>query len=341
MDPSALNIERSEALLAYLCTMHRIPPTESPTISVLKGGVSNRTVLVERPTGECWVLKQALPKLRTQADWFSDPARIEREAAGLQWLSRIAPSGSITPLCFTDFDHHLLCMQAVPTPHENWKSLLLAGRISEDHVTQFGSLLGIIHRRGRELSHETACLFDDRSFFESLRIEPYYDYTASQVPAAGPFLDQLVTDTRARRLTVVHGDYSPKNVLIHKQQLVLLDHEVIHFGDPAFDVGFAMAHFLSKAHHLPQHRPAFAAAATRFWTAYTSEFVAASGKNDICVRHSLGCLLARVAGRSPLEYLDWEEREQQKRVVVELMQRPPGSIDALAQEFVQRIDQCP
>jgi 5-methylthioribose kinase len=336
----ALDIEQPDALIAYLRRTQRIPPAESPAISILRGGVSNRTVLVEGPGGESWVLKQALPKLRTQAEWFSDPARIEREATGISWLAKIAPPGSITPLCFTDFDHDLLCMQAVPTPHENWKSLLLAGSASDDHVKKFGSLLGVIHRRGKELSHETAGLFEDRSFFESLRVEPYYEYTASQVPAASDFLRELVEHTRARRLTVVHGDYSPKNVLVHNGQLVLLDHEVIHFGDPAFDVGFAMAHFLSKAHHLPRHRATFVGAAIRFWTAYTAEFGDASAMKEVCVRHSLGCLLARVAGRSPLEYLNLDERERQKRVIVEMMQSPPASIEALAREFARRIDQC-
>jgi tRNA A-37 threonylcarbamoyl transferase component Bud32 len=339
MPDTSLDIEHPDALLAYLRSTSRIAPHEAPRIEVLKGGVSNRTVLVERPTGESWVLKQALPKLRTQSDWFSDPSRIEREAAGMQWLSKIAPPGSITPLCFTDFDHHLLCMEAVPKSHENWKLLLLTGRLSADHVRQFGSLLGTIHRRGRELSHETACIFDDRSFFESLRIEPYYEYTATQVPAAAPFLDALVNNTRARRITVVHGDYSPKNVLVHDGKLILLDHEVVHFGDPAFDVGFTMAHFLSKAHQLPEHRTRFAEAATTFWTAYSFTFHLASGMSDACVGHSLGCLLARVAGRSPLEYLDAQERDRQRRVVLELMQRPPASINALAQQFTDRITQ--
>ena len=336
----ALDIEQPDALLAYLRVAGRIAADESPTVTILKGGVSNRTVLVERQKGEGWVLKQALARLRTQAEWFSDPARIEREAAGIQWLSKIAPAGSITPLCFTDFEHDLLCMRAVPMPHENWKSLLLAGSVSDDHVEQFGSLLGVIHRRGRELSHETACLFEDRSFLESLRLEPYYEYTAQQVPAAAPFLDRLVTETRERRLTVVHGDYSPKNVLVHNGQLVLLDHEVIHFGDPAFDIGFAMAHFLRKAHHLPRHWGVFAAAAGTFWRAYSAAFPLALEMNDACVRHSLGCLLARVAGRSPLEYLNVEERERQKRVIVELMQGPPASVDGFAEEFVKGIEQC-
>src|SRR5438132_10367595 len=118
-----LDIEKPDELLAYLRRTARIAGDETPRITVLAGGVSNRTVLVERATGESWVLKQALAKLRTQADWFSDPARVHQEALGMRWLTKLAPAGSITPLVFEDFDEHLIAMQAVPQPHENWKAM--------------------------------------------------------------------------------------------------------------------------------------------------------------------------------------------------------------------------
>ena len=119
---------------------------------------------------------------------------------------------------------------------------------------------------------ELAGLFDDRSHFESLRLEPYYAFTATQIPAAAGFLQALIAGTRARRLTLVHGDFSPKNILIHRDSLVLLDHEVIHWGDPAFDLGFSLTHLLSKAHHLPNHRADFANAAREYWQTYRDGF---------------------------------------------------------------------
>ena len=72
----SLDIEQPDALLAYLREQGHIAATEQPLIRILAGGVSNRTVLVERPTGEAWVVKQALAKLRVQVDWFSSPERI-------------------------------------------------------------------------------------------------------------------------------------------------------------------------------------------------------------------------------------------------------------------------
>jgi 5-methylthioribose kinase len=340
--PDALDIEDPQALLAYLRDAGRIAPQERPRISILQGGVSNRTVAVERPSGEAWVLKQALAKLRVPVDWFSSPARIHREALGLEWLGRLAPAGSITPLLFEDKERHLLAMQAVPQPHENWKAVLLGGRIHADHFRQFATLLAAIHREAYRRRAEVEPVFADRSFFESLRLEPYYAYSAQQAPAAAQFLDSLVRETLACRITLVHGDYSPKNILIQEDRLVLLDHEVIHFGDPAFDLGFSLTHFLSKAHHMPALRCEFAAAAGEYWRTYlealgTPEW--APALESRAVRHTLACLLARVVGRSPLEYLDPRERQRQRDAVLSMLPAPPSRIADLIRMFEERL--CP
>lgn len=342
IDQGDIDIERPGALVAWLRANGQIAPDETPIVTVLAGGVSNRTVLVERPSGEAWVVKQALAKLRVQVDWFSSPERIHREADGLRWLGRFAPPGSITPLVFEDHTHHLLGMAAVPQPHENWKTMLLRGDLELEHVRQFAELIGQVHRQSNRHVPELMPIFGDRDFYETLRIEPYYRYTATQVPASSAFYDELITDTYARQDTIVHGDFSPKNVLVHNGRLVLLDHEVIHLGDPCFDLGFGMTHLLSKAHHLRHHRNRFANATRQFWATYR-DVVAGSGPwidelESRAVRHTLGCLLARVRGRSPLEYMDQDERSRQARVVAELMDSPPATVGDLAEQFLNGIE---
>ncbi len=335
-----LDIEDSRQLLDYLRRTGRIAAHEMPQVRVLGGGVSNRTVLLVRESGEAWVLKQALAKLRVAVDWYSDPLRIHREALGLRRLAELAPPGSITPFLFEDLEEHLFAMAAVPQPHENWKSMLLAGRIEDDHVRQFGTLLGTMEHRAWEQREVLAPAFEDRSFFESLRLEPYYAYTAEQIEPARAFLRELIEETRSLRLTLVHGDYSPKNVLVHDGRLVLLDHEVIHFGDPAFDLGFSLTHLLSKAHHLPAYRGAFARAARIYWEAYLralGEVPWRAGLEARAIAHTMACLLARVAGRSPLEYLDDGERSRQRAAVLALIDAQPQTLDALIERFLSAI----
>ena len=176
--------------------------------------------------------------------------------------------------------------------------------------------------------------FGDRRFFEELRLEPYYGFTATQIPAARPFLAQLIDDTRARRHALVHGDYSPKNVHVHADQLILLDFEVIHFGDPAFDIGFSLTHFLSKAHFLPACRAVFLDMAREYWRSYLADLAPNLREVDShAVKHTLACLLARVAGRSPLEYLGQTQRDHQQKMVLSILADDVTEIPLLIDAF--------
>lgn len=355
-----MDIEQAAELVAYLKAKGYGAPAG---IEVLTGGVSNRTVRVQWPDGSAWVMKQALAKLRVKADWFSDPARIHREALGLQWMERLLP-GASPALVFEDEANHVLAMQTVPQPHENWKAMLLRGDLHEDHVLQFATTLALMQRNALTHRDEVAAAFDDRTFFETLRLEPYFAYTAAQVPQAAPFMHALIERTRTNRHTLVHGDYSPKNVLVQAgafscrgkaaacpttsiradaaaltlRQFVLLDYEVVHWGDPAFDVGFSMTHLLSKAHHLALQRTALARAAHRYWQTYFARVAGSFDDLEMRSVHcTLGCLLARVDGRSPLEYLGEAERDRQRDTVLALMAHSPATMPALIDAFVARI----
>ncbi len=335
---SSFDINDPDQLNAYLRDRGHIPALETPSHRVLTGGVSNRTVLVERPSGEAWVLKQALHKLNVAVDWFADPARVHREAAGLRWLAQVLPAGTVPEFVFEDKTAHILAMSAVPQPHDNWKDLLLRGQVDEDAVRSFGRCLGMVHRSGRNDPHAQG-FFSDRSFFEALRLEPYYLFAAESLTGeSADFLRNLVVETRAVADTVVHGDYSPKNVLIWDSRLVLLDHEVIHFGDGAFDVGFALTHLLSKAHHMKAYQSQFVTAARMFWSEYVNAATPPSSTFEArAVRHTLACLLARVIGRSPLEYLSTEARIRQKAVTQQLIHQPPQTIGELISRFAAAI----
>jgi 5-methylthioribose kinase len=336
---SIVDIEYPPGLIAYLRTSGRVPRSIEIECRTLSGGVSNKTVLVELSDGRAWVLKQALAKLRVKDDWYSDVARIGREAEGLRWLIDLAPTGATTPLVFADPSQNLLAMQAVKKPHESYKSLLLAGTLSRDAVldlaAKFGFLLGTIHSRAFSRRQDVAAAFDDTSCFETLRIEPYYIATASREPDSSAFYESLISDTRAARFTLVHGDYSPKNVLVHNDNLVLLDHEVIHWGDGCFDIGFALTHLLCKAHYVGARRVDYRDATTAFWKSYSTTSDVADESR--CVRHALACLLGRARGKSPLEYLSAEVRDRQCRAVLTLMRRVPTQVPRLIEEFLQRM----
>jgi 5-methylthioribose kinase len=335
-----IDIEDFSQLLAYLRDNGRIGATEVPGIRKLSGGVSNKTLLLTHSGGDSWVIKQALPKLRVQSDWFSDPARIQVEANGLRYLPQVTPKESTVTLLFEDTAENLLVMKAVPEPHQNWKDRLLAGEIDPQYFGQFAKLLGSIHRESFKCSHELGSIFADKQFFKTLRLEPYYEHSAAVAQPAAVFLEELMTWTLSRSDTLVHGDFSPKNVLVENKRLILLDHEVLHFGDPAFDLGFSLTHFLSKALHLPGKRQALLEAARFYWRVYRAEVGDMPWVAHLDFRaaqHTLASLLARVCGRSPLEYLNKEERLIQRQIVLEMIEEGPRNVDQVITGFGEKI----
>ena len=335
------DIEDFDGLRDYLTTRGYIKSGETVSFTNLHGGVSNRTVKVTWADGRGWVLKQALAKLRVDVDWFSSPERIGVEAKALRCLNRLAPPGTTPAFIFEDLTQHLMGMEAIPEEHENWKNVLLSGRIISDHFEQFGLLLGAIHRRSSEAISEVRQLFSDTTYFENLRLEPYYLYAARNTEEASDFLNALARETLLHKDCLVHGDFSPKNTLIYQNKLILLDYEVVHVGDPGFDLGFALTHFLSKAHHLPTERYRLACAAELFWQVYREEIAQLNWAKELeqrVVRHTLGCLLARVAGKSPLEYLTSAEMIRQRDAVLALMREPPASVPKLIAEFIRKIE---
>ena len=335
-----IDIENSAALLVYLRHRGIVDYNEAPDVRVLKGGVSNRVVLVKPKSAKPFVLKQALRKLRVDVDWFCTPERVQREALAIRYLAGITPAGTVPRVVFEDSEQYLYAMEEVPEPHRNWKEMLLGGELVQSHVEQFAFLLGTIHKHSSGSVQELTSAFGDRSIFDILRLEPYYRYTASRIREAERFLDALASDTLSRQISLVHGDYSPKNILIYEGRLALLDCEVVHLGDPAFDIGFSMTHFLSKANHLKAERSSFSDAAIYYWTTYSGLVRDQPWHPDLearAVRHTLGCCLARVAGRSPLEYLSEPERTTQRSAVLSLLASPPATIPELVYEFTRRL----
>lgn len=337
LTPTDLDIEDPEALRTYL-RASGLTAEEDVQLRILAGGVSSRTVLVTPRAKPAFVVKQSLGKLRVASDWFSPPERIHREALGLRRLGKLAPAGTIPEVLFEDLSQHVIAMTAVPEPNRTWKEMLFSGSVAEEDFEQAARILRRIHAASFR-DGTLAEMFDDRSLFESLRLEPYYRYSSRQVPAAGAFLEALIEDTLRYRLAVVHGDFSPKNILMHAGEFTLVDPEVIHYGDPAFDVGFLLTHLLAKSLHLRQSRREMLRGAERFVRIYLAEV----GKLDEGIearacRHTAACLLARVAGRSPLEYLTGQEREQQKEIALRIMNDPPERLEDMIRRFGEELD---
>lgn len=294
-------------------------------ITPLGGGVSNTVLLVESRERR-FVLKQALPKLRVQEDWFADRTRILRECAAMRLLAPYLPPGAVPEILFEDPDNCLFAMSAAPAEARTWKAMLLEGNTAPEIAERVAAILAAMIRASWA-SAEWDHRFGDQTAFDQLRLDPYYRFTASRHPDLAAHFAARIEQAR-RRLALVHGDFSPKNFLVAGDGVMAIDFEVIHFGDPSFDAAFLLNHLVLKSFYRPQWAPEYARLGGRFFELVAAALPAgAEGFEADTCRH-LGCLLlARIDGKSQAEYIREEAlrariRNFARRIIVE----PPLSV---------------
>jgi 5-methylthioribose kinase len=294
----------------------------------LGGGVSNTVLLVEGAGAEGGrlVLKQALGRLRVEQEWLSERTRIFRESAALARLAPHLPPGSLPEVLFEDRGNCLFAMSAAPPGARTWKAHLLEGDASAEIAGRIGGLLGAIVRATWR-NPEWAAAFGDQTVFDQLRLDPYYRSTARRHPDLAGCFESLMRDSGARRVALVHGDWSPKNFLVLGGEVTLIDFECVHFGDPSFDAAFLVNHLLLKSFLNPGAKPLYAAAAMRFYETFAACLPEPAGwLEGATLAHLAALMLARVDGKSPVEYLDGGRRSAVRSLAREWVARPPSAI---------------
>lgn len=278
----------------------------TPTVCDLSaGGVSNAVFKLESDS-VCLVLKQPLAKLRVQTEWRIDRVRIFREAEGMRLWEQLVARDAVPIVHFVDKTNYILAMSCAPAGHGNWKQQLLAGRLEPAAARALGMMLADWQRGGGGVAGLPSKLPATDTFVQG-RLDPYLgDQLRGRHPSLAPALAALSAELLADRCCLVHGDYSPKNVLVgEKGSVWLLDFEICHFGHPAFDPAFMLTHLLLKSQHLPRSAGGFIALAEDFWDSYRNRLGGwlMPGQESVTVRCLGGLLLARVDGKSPAEYL--------------------------------------
>jgi 5-methylthioribose kinase len=298
------------------------------SIRPLGGGVSNTVLLAETPKGRI-VVKQALEKLRVEADWRSRPDRTLREADAIQAIGPLAPPGAVPAIRFVDRTNFIYAMDAAAEGAHDWKSELLAGRIETRVAADAARILGAI-LRATWRSPEWEARFGDQTVFDELRLDPYFRHCARRFPELADFFAGLIANCRERRVSLVHGDWSPKNLLVTPDAVIAIDFEVVHYGDPSFDTGFLLNHLLLKSIHRPADAAAYLACAAAFWNTLQPQLPDDAGwLHAATIEQLAGLLLARVAGKSPAEYLSSRERETAWRLGQRIIASRPRSIEEI------------
>jgi len=298
----------------------------SARLTPLAGGVSSDIWRVDLPDGRTICIKRALSKLKVAADWYAPVSRNAYEWAWIEFAARHAPDAAPRPLA-RDAEAGLFAMEYLaPEQHPVWKRQLLDGQVEPATAAAVGRVLAVLHlASSRDVAVERA--FDSGANFHALRLEPYLLATARVHPALAPALEALVDRTAGTQLALVHGDVSPKNILVGPRGPVFLDAECAWYGDPAFDIAFCLNHLLLKCLVQPDKREALRRSFEAFVDAYflQAQFEARAGLEARAASLLPGLLLARVDGKSPVEYMtDERQRELVRKVAAPMILRPPA-----------------
>jgi 5-methylthioribose kinase len=298
----------------------------------LSGGVSNHVVLVEA-SGVELVLKQSLGKLRVTEDWYADRSRVFREAEALRRVSKLLPPGSVPAVLFEDREQYAFAMDAAPPDALPWKTELMGGKVSTDIAERIGRMhSGLI--AGSWESAEYREVFGDQTAFDQLRLDAYYRFTAKRHADYAAVFDEAIARCRTSAVSLVHGDWSPKNLLVSEAGVMAIDFEVIHFGDPAFDTAFLLNHLLLKSFYNPTKSSAYLAAASVYWNTTKAHVPDPSSLERGTLLHLPLLLLARIDGKSPAEYIrDPALKDAVRSFARGLMADRPQCIEEVFQRF--------
>jgi len=308
--------------------------TEDIRVTPLTGGVSSDICLVEAE-GKRFCVKRALPRLKVAALW---EAPVERNAAEAAWMRAVARwlPGAAPRILAEDNAAGLFAMDYLP-PEDFplWKTELMRGAIDVDFAAAVGRDLALIHSRSAA-DPAIADAFANDGVFEAIRIEPYLRATGRSHPTLAARLEEIATATLETKRALVHGDVSPKNILKGPAGPVFLDAECAWFGDPAFDLAFCLNHLLLKGAREGADKAPYLKAYFALANAYLAgvDWEKTEGLEARAAALLPALFLARVDGKSPVEYLTRDsEREAVRACAMPLIEAPPARLAKIAEAW--------
>jgi aminoglycoside phosphotransferase (APT) family kinase protein len=327
------------AIADSLRRMGLVGPHDAVRLTALTGGVSSDIYRADLPGGPVCV-KRALARLKVAADWRAPPSRNRHEVGWLRFVAGIAPQ-AVPPVLAEDETGLAFAMPYLPPEqYPVWKAELRDGRIDPTFAAQVGRVLLAIHAASADRA-DLALRFATDTDFHAIRLEPYLLATAARHPRLASRLRALLDKTAGTRRVLVHGDVSPKNILCGPQGPVMLDAECAWFGDPAFDLAFCLNHLLLKAVWRPEHRATYLQCFQQLCDAYLGA-VSWEPSEQLEARTAAllpGLMLARIDGKSPVEYIRSESnRELVRRFATDKILEPGRKLASIAHDWRATLD---
>ncbi|MEM6386394.1 MAG: aminoglycoside phosphotransferase family protein [Pseudomonadota bacterium] len=326
--------QRCKALAAELNLAN---PNNVKEVVPLTGGVASDIAVVDLGTRRI-CMKFALPKLKVDAIWQAPVHRSAAEYAWLEVAAKVIPESAIRLFGYSATFHGFAAEFIEGKDVYLWKDNLLREAPAQNEAAFVAACLGRIHGASAQTSFNSTP-FRNRDDFHALRIEPYLVHTRKAHPTLHDQIAPMETMLYEADRILVHGDVSPKNILFRKGGPILLDAECATMGDACFDPSFCLNHLVLKAIHLPTSRERLLADVTAFWQAYAAHVT----WEDLPALEARVCallpvlMLARVDGKSPVEYLSESERQTVREVAFPLIAAPVTRIEAFTNRLSQHL----
>jgi thiamine kinase-like enzyme len=199
-------------------------------------------------------------------------------------------------------------MSFVKDACDTWKSQLMQGIIDVETAGFAASLLRQIHALSYKIDEKHQNEFKNQDYFIQLRIEAFHRFLIQKYPELQADINKLIDELTLEKTCLVHGDFSPKNMLVKVSgEIVLLDFEVAHWGNPVFDVAYCIGHLMLKAWYLNKTDEIFN---------LICSFLNSYGKGIKNLIPHLGLmLLARMDGKSPVNYIQDPKLKDKIRLI--------------------------
>ena len=305
-------------------------------VEKLSGGVSSD---IWKITNEncIYCLKKAKNKLDVKEDWY---VPIERNIYEYEWYNEVNKLNSnIAPkVIYSDSKNFFFIMEYFDEKKfPLWKKELFKSNIDISFSQSVAQNLSFIHLNSFN-NNELKNKFDTIKLFEDLRIDPYIRFTATIHDDIKNKLLDIANDLHNKKITLVHGDISPKNILINNKKPIFLDAECAWYGDPAFDLAFCINHLLLKSIKLPKVKKllykSFITLSDTYLMKVKWEDPKLFEKRTILILSAL--MLGRIDGKSPVEYITSNYDKQLVRSFSKsIIQNPTNSLLEFSNKWFQ------
>lgn len=255
-----------------------------------------------------FVLKQPLEELRVEDKWHISLHRSKNEYNYLKELSNV--DFEYTPRVINYSQKNYFIMEHIDSSYPNWKAKLLNGNIKPADAFRAGDVLGKLHTFFLKRPHLFP-IFNDKDLFHQARISPYWITLLPKYPELEDHIRKTIDTTLKKKITVIHGDVSPKNFLVLKDKVILLDAECAFWGDPAYDLAFLLTHLFLKSCVVPGYSSYLLSMIREPLMAYFP-YISWESYKDFLERvqhYLLMLLLARLDGKASVDYVDFNQKE--------------------------------